>query len=104
MSYVYPTGVIQLPALPVDTCVQTRLPDQSVRPLPITPVTGYRQLSPEEVALMNEAKAVAITVGDLVSKIAATPGVDMRWVSIGKTDLQTGFMALIRGVAQPTTF
>jgi len=25
-------------------------------------------------------------------------------VSIGATDLQTGFMAVIRGIARPTTF
>ncbi|HSX85400.1 MAG TPA: hypothetical protein VLE50_08320, partial [Cellvibrio sp.] len=28
----------------------------------------------------------------------------MRWLSIGKTDVQTGIMALIRAIAQPTTF
>jgi hypothetical protein len=28
----------------------------------------------------------------------------LRWASIGKTDVQTGIMALIRAVAQPTTF
>jgi hypothetical protein len=29
---------------------------------------------------------------------------DQRWISIGATDLQLGFMAVIRGIAQPTTF
>jgi hypothetical protein len=29
---------------------------------------------------------------------------DQRWISIGATDLQRGFMAVIRGIAQPTTF
>nr|WP_040567813.1 hypothetical protein [Magnetospirillum molischianum] len=67
-------------------------------------IRGYRDLSVEEIALMNEAKALAERVGDLVEKIAGTPGVDGRWVSIGKTDLQKGFMSLIRGIAQPTTF
>lgn len=27
----------------------------------------------------------------------------MRWAAIGKTDIQTGIMALVRAVAQPTT-
>lgn len=67
-------------------------------------IKGYRDLSAEEIALMNEAKVMANEVGALVDKIAATPGIDGRWVSIGKTDLQKGFMALIRGIAQPTTF
>lgn len=67
-------------------------------------IKGYRDLSPEEIALMNEAKAMAEAVGALVEKITKTPGVDLRWVSIGKTDLQKGFMSLIRGIAQPTSF
>jgi predicted dehydrogenase len=32
------------------------------------------------------------------------PDVDQRWVAIGKTDLQKGFMSLIRGIARPETF
>ncbi len=67
-------------------------------------IKGYRDLSPEEIALMNEAKAMAEQVGALVEKIAKTPGVDGRWVATGKTDLQKGFMSLVRGIAQPTTF
>lgn len=67
-------------------------------------VTGYRKLTDEEVALINECKDVAIRVGEIVSKVYAIPGVDLRWVAIGKTDLQKGFMSLIRGIAQPTTF
>lgn len=53
---------------------------------------------------MNEAKSLAVQVGGLVAKIQATPLTDKRWASIGQTDLQKGFMSLIRAVAQPTTF
>ena len=67
-------------------------------------ITGYRQLSEEEVALMNEGKALAVQCGDFIAKLRATPNLDQRWVSIGATDMQTGFMAAIRGIAQPTTF
>ena len=67
-------------------------------------IKGYRDLSQEEIDLMNEAKALAVQVGDLVAKIQATPLTDKRWASIGQTDLQKGFMSLIRAVAQPTTF
>jgi hypothetical protein len=54
--------------------------------------------------LMNEIKAEGVKLGELVAKLRATDGLDQRWVSIGATDLQTGLMALTRGVAQPTTF
>lgn len=67
-------------------------------------IKGYRDLSPEEIALMNEIKAEGEKVGALIEKLQATPGVDQRWVAIAKTHLQQGFMAAVRSVAQPTTF
>ncbi len=67
-------------------------------------ITGYRQLNEAEAALMNEIKAEGVKLGELVAKLRATEGLDQRWVSIGATGLQTGLMALTRGVAQPTTF
>lgn len=73
-------------------------------------ITGYRQLSETEVALMNEGKALAEQVAVYIDKLRnLTPEntdapLDQRWISIGVTDLQKGFMAVIRGIAQPTTF
>lgn len=67
-------------------------------------IKGYRDLSAEEIAAMNKVKEVGATVGQLVDELKALPGLDQRWVSIGATNLQQGFMALTRGVAQPTTF
>lgn len=84
-------------------------------------ITGYRQLSAEEQALINEGKALAEQCGAWIAKLrrhpqavpdqAPTDGkfdrlapLDQRWVSIGATDLQRGFMAVIRGIAQPTAF
>ena len=81
-------------------------------------ITGYRQLSEAEVALMNEGKALAEQCGAYIAKLRqhvpvnpgdpdkedALPALDQRWISIGATDLQRGFMAVIRGIAQPTTF
>lgn len=78
-------------------------------------ITGYRDLSQQEIDLMNEIKTKAEECGQLVAKLKALNGneiadpfqqrvLDQRWVSIGATDLQTGFMALTRAVAQPTTF
>ena len=53
---------------------------------------------------MNDCKSVAIEVGILCDKVSTLTGVDQRWVAIAKTDLQKGFMALIRGIAKPETF
>lgn len=67
-------------------------------------IKGYRDLSQAEIDIMNEAKELASRVGDLVLKIELMPETDRRWAAIGKTDLQKGFMSIIRAVAQPTTF
>lgn len=67
-------------------------------------ITGYRQLAEAEAALMNKIKAKGVELGELVAELRGAPALDQRWVSIGATDLQTGLMALVRSVAQPTTF
>jgi len=69
-------------------------------------ITGYRQLSEAEVTLINEGKALAEACGAYIEKLRACKdlSLDQRWVSIGATDLQRGFMSVIRGIAQPTTF
>lgn len=92
-------------------------------------IKGYRDLTAEEIALMNEVKAKAEKVGQLVEKLReklAPVEADMapvqvggetvmavvgfesfeaqRWLTIGQDHLQQGFMALTRAVARPTTF
>lgn len=67
-------------------------------------IKGYRDLTEEEIALMNEGKDLAEKVGAYSEKVKATAGIDQRWASVGITDLQKGFMALIRSIARPTTF
>ncbi|MCG7904390.1 MAG: hypothetical protein JAY60_18435 [Candidatus Thiodiazotropha weberae] len=67
-------------------------------------IKGYRELTWEDIDLMNEIKAKGMELGVLVDKLRKVEGLDQRWVSIGATDLQTGLMALTRSVAKPTFF
>jgi len=77
-------------------------------------IKGYRDLCQEEIDLMNEIKQMASNVEVLVEKMkhmnykesAVDPELrpNPRWLAIGSTDLQTGFMALVRSVAKPTSF
>lgn len=72
-------------------------------------IKGYRELSQEEIDLMNEIKTKAAECGELVAKLFAAGTTqdnapDGRWLSIGKADLQTGFMALVRAIAKPESF
>ena len=67
-------------------------------------ISGYRELSQEEIDAMNSIKELASAVGILVEELEDNLSLDQRWVAIAKTDLQKGFMAAVRSVAQPTTF
>ena len=70
-------------------------------------IKGYRELGQAEVDLMNEIKEKAAEVGELCEKLVGKDGgsaPDQRWVAIGKTDLQKGFMALVRSIAKPESF
>lgn len=84
-------------------CVNTQVqePKQAAQQIKIA---GYRELSIDEIELMNRVKAEGVVIGELVEKLQDMKTLDQRWVSIGKTDLQTGLMALVRSIAQPTTF
>jgi hypothetical protein len=91
-------------------------------------ISGYRELSQQEIDLMNQIKAKGSELlalhGHLVemlqhcsdekrhSVLKSAPGSKeelnrfiqaepLRWAAIGKTDIQTGIMALVRAVAQP---
>lgn len=67
-------------------------------------IKGYRDLSQDEVDLMNGVKEVGEICGRMIDGLAAQPSLDHRWVAIAKTHLQEGFMAAVRAIAQPTTF
>lgn len=85
-------------------------------------IAGYQDLSQVEIDLMNRIKAheaaTMVLLRDVNTHLTAQrsrsegesaewdrflnaePG---RWAAIARTDLQTGFMALVRAVAQPVT-
>lgn len=67
-------------------------------------IKGYRDLSQQEIDLMNSVKARAETIGQAIEEMEKVSSIDKRWLAIAKTDLQKGFMALVRSIAQPTTF
>ncbi len=78
-------------------------------------IKGYRELSQPEINLMNECKELAEQCGQLVHKIGqfqlleggqdeASEADAGRWLAIGQTDLQRGFMEIIRAIAKPETF
>jgi len=67
-------------------------------------ITGYKELTHEQIITINDLKRLANEVGDVIDGFTGWEGADQRWVSIAKTDLQKGFMVLVRSVAQPEGF
>lgn len=91
-------------------------------------IKGYRDLSAEEIALMNKIKAHGEATQALINEVndhlsaqvpaamnlaqgGATETQDRldiaeprRWAAMARTDLQLGIMKLVRAVAQPTSF
>jgi len=67
-------------------------------------IKGYRDLTQQEIDLMNDCKTIATEVGSIIEKLQNIETIDKRWLEISKIDLQKGFMSLVRSIAQPTTF
>lgn len=67
-------------------------------------IAGYRELTQEEIDVMNQIKAEGRDVGELIIDLEERDDIDKRWLAIAKTDLQKGFMALTRAVAKPNFF
>lgn len=86
-------------------------------------IAGYRELLQAEIDLMNRIKlhgeATKALIADVdehlhLQDLAAARDLmeaeriqeaqPKRWLNIAKTDFQSGYMALVRAVAQPTTF
>lgn len=64
-------------------------------------IAGYRELDVDELDAINQLKSLEADVLVLLTQLAASDRNDMRWLSIGKTQIQQGFMAAVRAVAQP---
>ena len=67
-------------------------------------IKGYRELTDTEINDIEVVKSMAETVGEMVERMNDASRFDQRWVAIAKTDLQKGFMALVRSVAKPEGF
>ncbi len=74
-----------------------------------TKIKGYRELTEEEIELINRVKSLGTQLEAAIDDIqlanlephAAQP---QRWLAIGKTHLQQGLMALTRAIAKPELF
>ncbi len=63
-------------------------------------ISGYRDLSEDEIMLINKVKNLEKSVGAALDSIQDSE--NGRHVSIAKTHLETGFMYAIKAIAKPT--
>ena len=73
----------------------------STRKVEGLPVAGYRAQWPEAVARVNANKEIEERVLRILDELALLPEVDKRWLAIGRTQIEKGFMAVNRAVFQP---
>jgi len=61
-------------------------------------------LSTAQIETVNKLKATEEAVLQYLDSIEPLIAMDPRWLAIGTSDLQTGFMALIRSITDPEGF
>lgn len=65
------------------------------------PVEGYRSQNDANVALVNANKRAEEQVLRILDALGELPEVDKRWLSIGRTAIEQGFMAVNRSIFKP---
>lgn len=65
------------------------------------PVAGYKPQSQQTVDLVNFNKEQEEVALRRLDELAHMPGIDMRWLSIGRTHLEQAFMAINRSIFKP---
>ena len=65
------------------------------------PVQGYRAQPESNVQLVNENKVVEEKILRTIDSLMDNPDIDKRWLSIARTNIEQGFMALNRSIFKP---
>ena len=65
------------------------------------PVAGYRPQSEEAVARVNACKLVEESVLRILDEMAKFDEIDKRWLAVGRTHIEQGFMAVNRSIFKP---
>jgi len=66
------------------------------------PVAGYRPQTEEAVLLVNIMKGSEEKILRALDDLAARDDIDKRWLAIGRTAIEQGFMAVNRSIFRPT--
>lgn len=64
-------------------------------------IEGYRPQSDEHVNMVNRNKRLEESILVTLDLLAQLPEIDKRWLAIGRTEIEKGFMAVNRAIMQP---
>ncbi|OJY36395.1 MAG: hypothetical protein BGP11_08415 [Rhodobacterales bacterium 65-51] len=65
------------------------------------PVAGYRPQSSVNVARVNAVKQMEERLLRLLDELKADSEIDQRWLQIGRTSIEQGFMDVVRSIFKP---
>lgn len=65
------------------------------------PVPGYRPQSDEAVAIVTAMKRTEEKLLRALDDLAQRGDIDQRWLAIGRTGIEQGFMAVNRSIFRP---
>lgn len=65
------------------------------------PVGGYRPQNSAAVDAVNANKALEERDMRMLDQLRDEPGVDQRWLAIGRTQIEQGWMAVNRAIFKP---
>ena len=67
-------------------------------------ITGYRDLTQEEIDKINRIKEEGQILGNILLVMRTSKDIDQRWLSIAETHIQQGIMAAVRAITKPEGF
>lgn len=65
------------------------------------PVSGYVGQNDDKIALVNKNKELEERCLRVFDDLAKLPNTDKRWLAIGRTEIEKGWMAVNRSIFQP---
>lgn len=65
------------------------------------PVSGYRPQTEHNVKIVNNNKELEEIILRVFDTMKNDPAIDQRWLAVGRTHIEEGFMAVNRAVFKP---
>ena len=65
------------------------------------PVPGYRPQGDDDVTRVTTNKHLEERILRVLDELGVDPAVDKRWLAIGRTQIEQGFMAVNRAIFKP---